>query len=69
MEIEHSSPEDCQTSQEAYEIADIMKTFGESELNSTGDEFTAASALNAARFFKDASAYYKRGDELKAQRK
>lgn len=69
MGIDHSSPEDCQTSKEAYEIADRMKIFGESEWNSTGDEFTAASALNAARFFQDASAYYKRGDELKAQGK
>ena len=69
MGIPHSSPEDCQTSAEAYEIANRMMTFGNAEYDSTGDEFTVGACFNAASFFNEAKLYFQRGDELAAQGK
>ena len=69
MGIEQSSPKDCQTSEEAYEIARRFEGFGDSELGSTGDEFTIGSSFSAYFHYKTAAEYYKRGDELKKEGK
>ena len=70
MGVHGSRPEDCQSSQEAGEIADRLFQMGETE--SSGNdcaETSWGSQFAAAGYYKEAAKWYKRRDELKAQGK
>jgi hypothetical protein len=64
----NSSPQDCQTSEEAQTVADRFKALGGASMEDDGMT-CAASNYNASRYWKNAVEYQERADELRKQGK
>lgn len=58
------SPEDCQTSKEAREIANRLDCLGGSAAGDAGGEFGWGNSLAAASRYKEAARFHERADYL-----
>lgn len=63
-----STPQDCETSEEAQTIADRFKALGGASMEDDGMT-CAASNINAANYWNNAVKYQERADELRKQGK
>ena len=62
-------PEDCETSEQAQQIADRLMSMGNSRFDDADGEFGIGSSFSAANAFNEASKYQARAEELKRQGK